>query len=496
VQDTPTIYRSAAIAIEEFAPGNFVYANGHKLRSIRVLFPGGPGVRGVRPGRSDAETSGRLEAYHFCSQCDEAVESGRNTCPRCGSPLPPATDVVFVDAFEAEENIRISSEEESRQRKIYDRRESLIANSAVHARLFPYPLSPVELLSLAEILITNWGPLQGKTGEGQRFWLCPDCGRHLPYDPNDPERQKQVQQWRQSHARFCSGEPVPLVLAYRFQTDCLILTLPSRWDVRTIGRSTFSPTTVTLAEALLAGAGRLLQLEPHELGAFVRKAPDRSLADQIVFYETVPGGAGYLEEMARRLPEVARKAQEVLYNHDCVKACYLCLKHYRNQRWHRFFNKDLVRDLLVTLANHESVEPIDAEYGMGLKTLYEMLQKRASGTDPVVRRYPTGEIEAPLRVALERAGVPPAERAYEIRDDEGRLVTVPDFAWPDVKIAVYCDGYAYHGDQETLERDAKKRNFLQTRGWAVLTFWGRSILKNPDACAQQVAELFRQRNRL
>ena len=40
VPDTPTLYRPSAIALEEFAPGNFVYANGRKLRSIRVLFSG------------------------------------------------------------------------------------------------------------------------------------------------------------------------------------------------------------------------------------------------------------------------------------------------------------------------------------------------------------------------------------------------------------------------------------------------------------------------
>ena len=185
VVDTPTIYRSAAVAIEEFAPGNFVYANGHKLRSIRVLYPGGPGRTGQ--ARSDAEAAGRLEAFHFCPKCDEAVESGHNTCPRCHEPLGQAVDLVFVDAFEAEENLRITSEEESRQRLFFDRREYLLANSAVRCQLYPFALHPVELLNLAELLITNWGSQESKSGEGRRFSLCPDCGRHLPYEPTDPK---------------------------------------------------------------------------------------------------------------------------------------------------------------------------------------------------------------------------------------------------------------------------------------------------------------------
>ncbi|CUQ66030.1 hypothetical protein [Candidatus Nitrospira inopinata] len=49
VGDTPTLRRPAWIALFEFAPGNMVYANGHKLKSTRAFFEGGhrsvPGER-------------------------------------------------------------------------------------------------------------------------------------------------------------------------------------------------------------------------------------------------------------------------------------------------------------------------------------------------------------------------------------------------------------------------------------------------------------------
>lgn len=70
---------------------------------------------------------------------------------------------------------------------------------------------------------------------------------------------------------------------------------------------------------------------------------------------------------------------------------------------------------------------------------------------------------------------------------------MPDFAWPELKVAVFCDGYAYHGNPEILELDARKRNYLQTRGWVVLTFWGRTILRDPDACAREILEVYRRR---
>jgi very-short-patch-repair endonuclease len=72
---------------------------------------------------------------------------------------------------------------------------------------------------------------------------------------------------------------------------------------------------------------------------------------------------------------------------------------------------------------------------------------------------------------------------------------VPDLTWPDVKVAVFCDGYAYHGNPETLELDAKKRNFLQSKGWVVLTFWGRTILKDAEGCARSVLQALQSRRR-
>ncbi len=87
-----------------------------------------------------------------------------------------------------------------------------------------------------------------------------------------------------------------LILAYRFETDCLVVTLPARAAGRRVGKWTFSSTLVTMAEALLAGAGSVLELEPRELQAFVRRRGDESADDQIVIYETAPGGAGYVSE--------------------------------------------------------------------------------------------------------------------------------------------------------------------------------------------------------
>jgi very-short-patch-repair endonuclease len=65
----------------------------------------------------------------------------------------------------------------------------------------------------------------------------------------------------------------------------------------------------------------------------------------------------------------------------------------------------------------------------------------------------------------------------------------------DEKIAIYCDGFAFHGKAETLAADAQKRNYLQRQGWIVLTFWGKTILRHAEMCEEQIWRAFRFQKR-
>lgn len=102
-------------------------------------------------------------------------------------------------------------------------------------------------------------------------------------------------------------------------------------------------------------------------------------------------------------------------------------------------------------------------------------------------------IESKLLDALITTPDLPVPRVqYEIRN-KGRLVTVPDFAYPEHRIAIYCDGYAYHGNKKSLEMDARKRNWLQRNDWLVLTYWGRTINNDARACAMEIKEVYQDR---
>lgn len=101
--------------------------------------------------------------------------------------------------------------------------------------------------------------------------------------------------------------------------------------------------------------------------------------------------------------------------------------------------------------------------------------------------------ENALLAGIIRAGLPEPNRNFVVRRENGKELTVPDFAWEDVKLAFFVDGLWWHvgkdnrerrqaiesGDSDVIdaadkmsvsrrERDTDNRSELQVMGWRVL----------------------------
>lgn len=482
VGDTPTLRRPAWIALFEFAPGNMVYANGHKLKSIRAFFEGG-----ARSSAGDrgADQSGRVEPFCFCDTCGFATRETVNSCPHCGTEMRRRADVALIESFEAEENTQITSAEDSRQRLTFERREHLLDDYDGAVTVYPYEFVALEFRPKASLLVTNWGRQARWGGKGEQFELCPDCGRHRPHGLTE----KGMQRWDEDHHRICNGNPRAYVLGYPFSADVLVFPIPAR--LASSDEDKGLAFCRTLGKSLVVGAQEVLEIESDEIAYFAHK--DGAGGWTMVFYETAPGGAGYLEQLACDLSRWTAAARERLFGHDCERACYRCLKSSRNQFDHALLNKELIRDVLFHLSAAQRIgEPRPGRTGEGRLLSIEWLEKEVAAPATV----PTSgtPIEAGLlRAIVERGRLPTPDAQHEIRNDSGDLLTIPDFAYLDRKIAIYCDGFAYHANVDSLAGDARKRNALQARGWAVLTFWGRQILRNPGACEAQIWQCYQYR---
>ena len=62
-----------------------------------------------------------------------------------------------------------------------------------------------------------------------------------------------------------------------------------------------------------------------------------------------------------------------------------------------------------------------------------------------------------------------------------------DFAYPEQKLAVECDGYKWHKyDKKQIEKDIERDKYLAKKGWRVLHFSGVQIRRNIEGCIKEI----------
>ena len=108
------------------------------------------------------------------------------------------------------------------------------------------------------------------------------------------------------------------------------------------------------------------------------------------------------------------------------------------------------------------------------------------------------EIESHLLGALYPNLGPDAQKKIEAQhmiDYYDMPVTLPDFAFPYLRIAIYCDGYEYHWERDPFQKDRQQSRALQLQGWLVLRFAGSEILNNTDAVVLTVEKAIRRKTR-
>jgi very-short-patch-repair endonuclease len=87
-------------------------------------------------------------------------------------------------------------------------------------------------------------------------------------------------------------------------------------------------------------------------------------------------------------------------------------------------------------------------------------------------------LESIFRVVLWSAGVPAPLSQYEVVD--GLFMARVDFAWPDYRLIVELDGFAYHADRASYRNDRERGNQLERLRWRVLRFTWEDVMFRPD----------------
>jgi very-short-patch-repair endonuclease len=91
------------------------------------------------------------------------------------------------------------------------------------------------------------------------------------------------------------------------------------------------------------------------------------------------------------------------------------------------------------------------------------------------------EAERRLRTLLRAAALPLPTANARVADFE------VDFLWPDQKVIVEVDGYAFHAGRQSFERDRERDATLVARGYAVIRVTWRQLVGRRDAIVARIA---------
>jgi hypothetical protein len=97
----------------------------------------------------------------------------------------------------------------------------------------------------------------------------------------------------------------------------------------------------------------------------------------------------------------------------------------------------------------------------GLTRLMELLVLR----EGVATESP---LETRVRRAMRGQGLPRPKLQFDI-SDLGQFVMRADFAWPQHKVALHVDGFAWHSRRTAFDRDAAQRSRLSSLDWLSIT---------------------------
>ncbi|MBI3748065.1 MAG: DEAD/DEAH box helicase [Chloroflexi bacterium] len=321
--------RDLRVAISEYAPGSEVVAGGVVWRSIglkRRIDQLWPEREWALCKTCDAYREGIAAPDAECPVCHstEVAKSGRRLMPMFGFIGENASTQVGDAPILRRSSIR-----------------SWFGNYDVEGKERPF--APLDGLDPAfgdgrtsrqgRIVIMNQGP------GGRGFGICATCGRGIPRPLKPAKKEKlHANLW---NGRECKGGLRTFQLGYDLLTDV--------FELRLAGPRRSTDALRSLLYAMLEGAGALGIKRDEIDGTLHSHALDAS--PSLIFYDTVPGGAGHAKRIARALPEVIRAGLSRVDACTCglETSCYGCLRSYSNQIFHDDLSRGDAQTLLGAL---------------------------------------------------------------------------------------------------------------------------------------------------
>ena len=378
------------VALSQYAPGKEVWIDGRLWTSGAIFSP-------MPDDRENAWARQRL--YYECQHCRHAgtrepSEGARGDvadCPACGQigSFGPARRWLRPPGFAHPVDVDEGTSPDDQPARSYATRPKLIAP----------PIEDDEWSGLTgrirvnhgrrRLLVTNRGPRL----EGYRY--CLKCGRIDATARRDSNLSgNHAKPYPDERRPQCDGGATAggLVLGTDFITDVLLVSInPMPPQMLLPGLLATDVALRTLCEALTKAACISMGLDIQEIQADYRPAltpAGRQGAEaEIYLYDTLPGGAGFVQRVGELGVPVFEQALAILEQcpDSCDSSCYRCLRSYKNKLEHELLDRHVGASLLKSLLTGQP-SAIDAERIEGSTDLLFEDLDRQGVTDVTLER--------------------------------------------------------------------------------------------------------------
>jgi ATP-dependent helicase YprA (DUF1998 family) len=321
--------RDRDYGIAEYAPGSEVVADGRVFTSRGL----------VKRGREFL-----VRKYRFCPSCRqlriwEAFETPEPVCS-CGTRSKLAQAREYIEPAGFQTKITEYAHEPSLYRmKPPPNTEVFLVGGADPDQFQPH----AELRGVTLAYKRDGQLFRANQGfKNRKFRICKSCG--IGFDGQKPVPKPHETAW----GTPCRGIVSQFDLAHRFTTDTLQIRFDGVAGVPTLSGDAGESFWLSLQTALVFSAAEVLSIPRTDIDGTYRSQTGESLTGEVVIYDRVPGGAGYVERIVEALPRILERTLEktsTCENRLCDlgASCYVCLRTYGNQ-----FKWDLLRRRVVS----------------------------------------------------------------------------------------------------------------------------------------------------
>lgn len=425
--------RPRVLALREFVPGNLIYANNGKFKSVLYRFPADSDDSGRRTYGVDLE-------QNYISTSDSDTKGGYVDMPAIEITSVPISDVDIhlLSRISDEEANRFQMPVRVIGKLLNSRKKVLVYNSGTKS---------LSLNIGQKVLLLNLGPEErvSRPRPELGYPICTACGAARSPFASPTE----IEAFLKFHKEKCGKPPANVAFSSEDYLDGILIK----------GFANHNQTQ-NLGEALLLGASRILEMERNDLGLLFIGESDRS--SSLFIYDPMPGGSGILNQIIDKWEDVTEMAMQALQQcpAKCESSCYECMRTYQNTYYHKALDRktaaNLLQDFMQKLTFEKELGPVTED-------------KQKTGNDTSTNRG-----EKSFADILDESGFPAFQQQVEIKIGPPYFSTIPDFYYENhekqITMAIYLDGLSkgIHGNTERARIDQIIRTKLEMLGCIVV----------------------------